>query len=160
MVIRDMDRNGSSPARRIWDAVKTNNLREVYRLIVTTDRSIVHTVFDEVVGGDAHHKGDLTYSENCERVEEEPENCLQGCSLLHLACRHGNPTMVELLLQFGAEINIQDFHGRTPVHHCISLGLNSLAKLLLKRYYNSLFILFNQKEVCIVVSNNNRGVVC
>lgn len=136
MVVRDTDKNGSSPASRIRDAVKTNNLRDIYRLIVTMDRSIVNTVFDEVVERDAHDNGGPTYSANCERLEEEPENFLQGCSLLQLACRRGNPVMVELLLQFGAEINFQDFHGRTPVHHCISLGHNALAKLLLKRYHN------------------------
>ncbi|KAK4754330.1 hypothetical protein SAY87_002434 [Trapa incisa] len=132
MVIRSTDKSGSSPARRIWDAVKTGNLREVYRLIVTTDRCIVNTVFDKVPGEDAYDERDLAYSSNYETSEED-ENFLQGCSLLHLACQQGNPVMVELLLQFGAEINFQDFRGRTPVHHCISLRHHALAKILLKR---------------------------
>ncbi|XP_031395667.1 ADP-ribosylation factor GTPase-activating protein AGD2-like isoform X2 [Punica granatum] len=132
MVVRDTNRNGSA-ARTIWDAVENNNLREVYRLVVTTERSMINTVFDEVVGGDIFHKADQTDPANCENVKENPANCLEGCSLLHLACQHGSLVMVELLLQFGADINIQDFHGRTPLHHCVSLGRNALAKLLLKR---------------------------
>ncbi|MCD7457349.1 ADP-ribosylation factor GTPase-activating protein agd4 [Datura stramonium] len=41
--------------------------------------------------------------------------------------------MLELLLQFGADINRRDFHGRTPLQHCIGNGRNHLAKFLLRR---------------------------
>ncbi|XP_050918398.1 ADP-ribosylation factor GTPase-activating protein AGD2 [Lathyrus oleraceus] len=56
----------------------------------------------------------------------------RGWSLLHLACHSGITLMVELLLQFGADINMHDYHGRTPLHRCISSGKNSLAKFLLR----------------------------
>ncbi|XVE91792.1 hypothetical protein REPUB_Repub01dG0042200 [Reevesia pubescens] len=76
----------------------------------------------------------------CQRIRDsnEPGNCLQGCSVLHLACQCGNPVMVELLLQFGADINMRDFHGRTPLHHCISTGNSPLAKHLIRRGARSL----------------------
>eukprot|EP00262_Sarcandra_glabra_P011177 TRINITY_DN26912_c0_g1_i1.p2 TRINITY_DN26912_c0_g1~~TRINITY_DN26912_c0_g1_i1.p2 ORF type:complete len:127 (+),score=20.10 TRINITY_DN26912_c0_g1_i1:553-933(+) len=72
---------------------------------------------------------------NCPRIKDsgEPEICLQGCSLLHLACHVGDPAMLELLLQFGANINICDFHGRTPLHHCIFKRHDRLAKYLIRR---------------------------
>ncbi|XP_040374009.1 ADP-ribosylation factor GTPase-activating protein AGD4 isoform X2 [Rosa chinensis] len=147
MVIRDV----AVPflAASIWEAVKTSNLQEVYRLIVISDMNIVDTTYDDVVGDDLYHHVDAQDSElsfplieskqhdpaACERIKTSNDqgNCLQGCSLLHLACHSGNAMMLELLLQFGANINRRDFHGRTPLHHCICSGNNSLAKFLLRR---------------------------
>lgn len=136
-------------ANSIWEAVKSNNLREVYRLVVKSDASIINSTYDELVGVDLHHTIDAQESEigfqpverkdndpsACTRIKDSssPNDCLQGCSLLHLACHMNNQVMLELLLQFGADINMQDFHGRTPLHHCISRGNNKLAKFLLRR---------------------------
>ncbi|MBA0805602.1 hypothetical protein Gohar_005101, partial [Gossypium harknessii] len=130
----------------IWQAVKADNLREVYRLIAISDTNIVNTTFDDVFTIELyHHVVDTQDSSldsdkeerdpsSCPRIKDlnEPGNCLQGCSILHLACQRGNPVMVELLLQFGADINMRDFHGRTPLHHCVSEGNNPLAKHLLR----------------------------
>ncbi|XP_068325849.1 ADP-ribosylation factor GTPase-activating protein AGD4-like [Pyrus communis] len=150
MVIRDVAASGMPVlASDIWEAVKAGNLQEVYRIIVMSDVNIVDTAFENVVTHDLYHHAEAIQSESdfntmemklydpaaCDRIKEsnEPGNCLQGCSLLHLACHSGNPMMVELLLQFGANMNLRDFHGRTPLHHCITSGNNSLAKWLLRR---------------------------
>ncbi|KAA8532300.1 hypothetical protein F0562_032333 [Nyssa sinensis] len=138
-----------SHATSIWEAVKNNNFREVYRLIVTSDMNIINTTYDQVIGVNLHHQineqdsqiGFHTVEKKwydpaaCQKIKDstEPGNCLQGCSLLHLACHCGSAVMLELLLQFGADINLCDFHGRTPLHHCISKGNNQLAKFLLRR---------------------------
>lgn len=127
----------------IWEAVKENNLKEVYRIIVVSDVNIVNATYDEVVGATLYH--DITehepqrgfqYSEMKKYDPAACENiklCLQGCSLLHLACQTDNPTIVELLLQFGADINKRDLHGRTALQLCVSMGNNQLAKFLLRR---------------------------
>ncbi|XP_057477534.1 ADP-ribosylation factor GTPase-activating protein AGD4-like isoform X2 [Actinidia eriantha] len=138
-----------SQAASIWEAVKNNNLREVYRLIVTSHENIIHTSYDDVVSANLYHHVDEDDPEigfhdgqkkqydpaACHKIKDssKPENCLQGCSIFHLACHNGNPVMLELLLQFGADINRCDYHGRTPLHHCIAKGNNQLAKFLLKR---------------------------
>lgn len=120
----------------------------MYRLIVLSDANIIiNSIYDEVAGANLYHgvleegkktvfpESEKKYSDpaGCVKSSSDPGFCLQGCSLLHLACHTGNPVMLELLLQFGADINRRDFHGRTPLQHCISKGNNSLAKLLLRR---------------------------
>ncbi|KAF7131977.1 hypothetical protein RHSIM_Rhsim09G0077700 [Rhododendron simsii] len=138
-----------SLAASIWEAVKTNNLREVYRLIVRSEENIINTTYDDVVSVKlSHHDGEDDPNEGFHAVQEKqydpvacqkikdfskPEDCLHGCSLFHVACQCGNPVMLELLLQFGADINRCDYHGRTPLHHCIAKRNNQLAKFLLKR---------------------------
>ncbi|KAL2557735.1 ADP-ribosylation factor GTPase-activating protein AGD2 [Forsythia ovata] len=139
----------SSHSTAIWEAVRANNLREVYRIIVASDVNIINSTYDELIGSNLYHghcgpglRKCIDDSEkkqfdpaSCEMIKSssDPGNCLQGCSLLHLACYCGNPVMLELLLQFGADINRCDFHGRTPLQHCISKGNNQLAKFLLRR---------------------------
>lgn len=142
--------SGISFHSSIWGAVEANNLREVYRLIVTSNMNIINTCYYDMAGVDLHQHIEGQGSQYglhhaveqkgldpgaCEKIKDsnEPASCLQGCSLLHLACHIGDPVMLELLLQFGADINMQDFHGRTPLHHCISKRNNQLAKYLLKR---------------------------
>ncbi|KAL5983126.1 ADP-ribosylation factor GTPase-activating protein agd4 [Asimina triloba] len=136
-----------SPATRIWEAVKTKNIQETYRLMVLSDAS-PSTSYDEVNANNLYHISEMSEIQNNQLMEKrqrdptlcphikdssEPENCLQGCSLLHLACHVGDLVMLELLLQFGADINARDFHGRTPLHHCIFKRNNSFAKYLLRR---------------------------
>ncbi|KAL6644455.1 hypothetical protein ACP70R_016063 [Stipagrostis hirtigluma subsp. patula] len=66
------------------------------------------------------------------RTDDLEEIC-EGFSLLHLACRVADVAMVELLLQYGASVNMTDSRGRTPLHHCILKGRHKHAKLLLSR---------------------------
>ncbi|GLU16929.1 hypothetical protein SLE2022_333330 [Rubroshorea leprosula] len=154
LIIRDATQSGTLPgAANIWQAVKAHNLQEVYRLIVVSDINIVNVTFDDVIGVDLRHhivdvQDSLLEGEKrekaeydpavCQRINDnnKPGNCLQGCSLLHLACHCGNSVMLELLLQFGADINMRDSHGQTPLHHCIAMGNNLLAKFLLRRGAN------------------------
>ncbi|XP_020524998.1 ADP-ribosylation factor GTPase-activating protein AGD4 isoform X1 [Amborella trichopoda] len=136
-----------SPAALIWEAVKAKNIREVYHLLVASSASI-NIIYDQANPDDMHHVTDQRELDgtnlrerkpvdpaSCERLVNSGEisNCLQGCSLLHLACHVGDRTMLELLLQFGADVNARDFHGRTPLHHCILSRNNPFAKILARR---------------------------
>lgn len=130
-------------ATLIWEAVGSNNVKDVYRIIVVSDVNIINTIYDEVEGATMSHEIHENYSklgfEDSKKKHQNPaacqgiKLCLQGCSLLHLACNGETPVMLELLLQFGADINRRDFHGRTPLQHCIGNGRHHLAKFLLRR---------------------------
>ncbi|RID44769.1 hypothetical protein BRARA_I01541 [Brassica rapa] len=143
LVIKDERETNLTASSKIWEAVQSKNIREIYRLIVTADANIINTKFDDITAIDAyHHLADAEdevkkrHDPNaCQRIKDsnDSRNCLQGCSLLHVACQSGDPVLLELLLQFGADINMRDYHGRTPLHHCIASGNNAFAKVLLRR---------------------------
>ncbi|TVU29140.1 hypothetical protein EJB05_20692 [Eragrostis curvula] len=122
----------------ILEAIRTNDVRAAYHILVTANVS-PNMKYDDL-SKDVHHDPSvpgrmLLDPASCEITEESGklEGCLQGCSLLHLACQYGHPVMVELLLLFGADINMQDFHGRTPLHRCVQKKNDDLTKHLLKR---------------------------
>ncbi|XP_075082999.1 ADP-ribosylation factor GTPase-activating protein AGD2 isoform X2 [Nicotiana tabacum] len=130
-------------ATGIWEAVRSNNVKEVYRIIVMSDVNIINTTYDEVKGAKIYHEihendSKLGFDDSKKKHQnpagcQDIKLCRQGCSLLHLACNGDSPVMLELLLQFGADINRRDFHGRTPLQHCICMGRHHLAKFLLRR---------------------------
>jgi Arf-GAP/coiled-coil/ANK repeat/PH domain-containing protein len=143
---------------RMWDAVQTNNKQMVYRLLVMYDANIATTYeqsksssFSNLSKASSidHDISQSSYRGNLQLPDSgtsspssvaysddlnEIEGGLQGCSLLHLACHTGDLGMLELLLQYGADVNAQDYYGRAPLHHCIFKGKNQFAKLLIRRY--------------------------
>ncbi|XP_027772295.1 ADP-ribosylation factor GTPase-activating protein AGD2-like [Solanum pennellii] len=133
----------SNRATLIWEAVRSNKVKDVYRIIVVSDVNIINTIYDEVKGATMYHEIHENDSklglQDSQKKHQNPaacqgiKLCLQGCSLLHLACNGETPVMLELLLQFGSDINRRDFHGRTPLQHCIGNGRHHLAKFLLRR---------------------------
>jgi Arf-GAP/coiled-coil/ANK repeat/PH domain-containing protein len=149
---------------RMWDAVQTNNKQMVYRLLVMYDANIATTYeqsksssFSNLSKASSidHDISQSSYRGNLQLPDSgtsspssvaysddlnEIEGGLQGCSLLHLACHTGDLGMLELLLQYGADVNAQDYYGRAPLHHCIFKGKNQFAKLLIRRGANPMIV--------------------
>lgn len=54
-------------------------------------------------------------------------------SVLHIAARKENVSMARLLLDRGADVNLQDCDGRTALHLATERGLEAMVRLLLER---------------------------
>lgn len=150
-------------AQQMWDSVTANDKKGVYSLIVASHAN-VNLVYGQMASGLFLNLGKALLQEqpasppdgsprffDCNSHEkvspreslsppstsshvDELDDRYEGFSLLHLACRVADVGMVELLLQYGASVNVSDSRGRMPLHHCILKGRHLHAKLLLSRY--------------------------
>ncbi|KAF8390750.1 hypothetical protein HHK36_025277 [Tetracentron sinense] len=153
------DKHLLSVAQHMWDSVRTNDKKAVYRHIVNSEADVnaLHgqasfstsltlakvMLLQEQAGidrnycclaGDSLGKTSASSLNSVSTSEDQIiEEYLDGCSLLHLACQTADIGMIELLLQYGANINAPDSIGQTPLHHCILRGRTVFAKLLLTR---------------------------
>ncbi|KAK4488931.1 hypothetical protein RD792_004721 [Penstemon davidsonii] len=129
-----------SIAEQLWESVRRNDKKTVYRFIVSWEadiNAVVMRLHEQVNPGQNFNGVDDTTSERLEEDENQLiDELSDGCSLLHLACQTADIGMVELLLQHGANINTCDLRGHTPLHHCIMRGRIGIAKFLLTRGAN------------------------
>ncbi|KAH3740712.1 hypothetical protein DPMN_047422 [Dreissena polymorpha] len=61
-----------------------------------------------------------------------PDGVPGGCSAIHLAAHRGDVSMIDVLISNGADLNVRDNNGTTPVVYA-SLANNSLAVRTLQR---------------------------
>lgn len=142
-----------SVAQQLWEGVRKNDKKTVYRLIVVyqADVNAVHgqaslgtSLSSELLRlhwleNPDHNFGFL--GSDCANslnprggsADLSSDGFFDGCSLLHLACQTADIGMVELLLQHGANINACDLRGQIPLHHSFLRGRTEIAKLLLSR---------------------------
>lgn len=148
-----------SVAEQMWGCVRANDKKAVYRHIVSSE-AVVNAIHGQALRSTSitlakvmhleeqesiDHKFDCiagnssgkpsSSSPNSKRKSEDQltENRLEDCSLLHMACQTADIGMVELLLQYGADINASDSRGRTPLHYGIITGRSAIVKMLLTR---------------------------
>ncbi|KAJ0969263.1 hypothetical protein J5N97_022140 [Dioscorea zingiberensis] len=150
-------------AKQMWDGVHANDKKAVYHHIVASNATVNavygHTpstssltlakalLLQEHSGTLLDRSSSSLASETLNKASPAssphstvaPEDMIDsgeiinGFSLLHLACHTADVGMVELLLQYGANVNIPDLQGRTPLHHCIIKGRHAFSKVLLSR---------------------------
>ncbi|KAH9329287.1 hypothetical protein KI387_001395 [Taxus chinensis] len=161
-----LDCQAPSVARQMWEAVRANNKQMAYRLIVNSNAD-VNATYEQARANDSSifSKATIMIREHTTmknistsgsgRIQlsdspttsgssitdsddlSEAEEGLQQCTLLHLACCSGDLGMLELLLQYGANLNVPDYYGRTALHFCISRKKYLSAKLLITRGANT-----------------------
>jgi Arf-GAP/coiled-coil/ANK repeat/PH domain-containing protein len=150
-------------AQQMWDYVCSNNKKGVYSLIVASNADVNltygHSSFNSALtlgkalllqeqpsspsNGNSRcfsrssHEKDSPCDSICPASTsaciDRLDDSVEGLPLLHLACRVADIGMVELLLQYGANVNSRDLRGRTPLHHSIIKGRHMFANLLLSR---------------------------
>ncbi|KAJ7945604.1 ADP-ribosylation factor GTPase-activating protein AGD3 [Quillaja saponaria] len=144
--------------QQIWEGVRANDKKAVYRQIVNSEVDVNAVYYEQTcsssltlakvillqeqtslnqnsrysAGNSLNQPStsslNLAGTRECETLED-----LEGCTLLHLACETADIGMLELLLQYGANINATDLRGQTPLHRCILRGKTAVARLLLSR---------------------------
>ncbi|XP_027349471.1 ADP-ribosylation factor GTPase-activating protein AGD3 isoform X3 [Abrus precatorius] len=135
-------------AQQIWEAVRANDKKAVYRYIVNSDVD-VNVVYEQMCSSSltlakvmllqeqTSHDQSSTLAGNTldwsSSKEGQVMDNLDGSTLLHLASETADIGMVELLLQYGANVNATDLRGQTPLHRCILKGRSTFARLLLSR---------------------------
>ncbi|KAA3482816.1 ADP-ribosylation factor GTPase-activating protein AGD3-like [Gossypium australe] len=152
------EQHPQSVAQQIWEGVRANDKKAVYRYIVNCEVDL-NAVYEQSSGssltlakvmllqehtnvcnnsssyitGDSSDRSSASSINLVGTSEGQTTDDLDGCTLLHLACETGDIGMIELLLQYGANINVMDSRGQTPLHRCILKGKAAVAKLLLTR---------------------------
>ncbi|MED6106048.1 ADP-ribosylation factor GTPase-activating protein agd3 [Stylosanthes scabra] len=141
-------------AQQIWEAVRANDKKTVYRYIVNSDID-VNAAYEQMCSSSLtlakvmllqeqtnHDHSSIAgntldwssaSSLNAGSKEGRALDNLDGSTLLHLACETADIGMLELLLQYGANVNATDSRGQTPLHRCILKGKSTFARLLLSR---------------------------
>uniref|UniRef100_A0A6N2NLI6 ADP-ribosylation factor GTPase-activating protein AGD1 n=1 Tax=Salix viminalis TaxID=40686 RepID=A0A6N2NLI6_SALVM len=119
-------------AQQMWESILANDKKGVYRHIVCSGTD-VNAIHGQASFSDFLNKlsaSNLTLNRSEDQLIKEISD---GCPLLHLACLTADNGMVELLLQYGANINASDSKGHTALHYCIISKIYPIAKLLLRR---------------------------
>lgn len=140
-------KDSHSVAQMMWEAVRANDKKAMYRLIVSSEAD-VNALYKQVVSNSSltlakvmllQEQPYTDQSSTCLKMElASPSErhligAFDGCSLLHLACETADLGMLELLMQYGANVNASDSSGQTPLHWCVIRGKAAFAKLLLAR---------------------------
>ncbi|XP_059643691.1 ADP-ribosylation factor GTPase-activating protein AGD3-like [Cornus florida] len=177
----NVKQNLLSMAKKLWDSVRTNDKKDVYRQLVIFEAEV-----NAIHGQDSHNsssnlfkvmrlqehasmkkKSDSLSGDSSDKTSLNSLNLLRerkdqlingffdGCSLLHLACQTADIGMVELLLQHGANVNASDSRGQTPLHHSIIRGRISIIKLLLTRGSNPQAVDKEGKTPCQLLSESH-----
>eukprot|EP00928_Gymnodinium_smaydae_P002820 TRINITY_DN11024_c0_g1_i2.p1 TRINITY_DN11024_c0_g1~~TRINITY_DN11024_c0_g1_i2.p1 ORF type:complete len:878 (+),score=182.91 TRINITY_DN11024_c0_g1_i2:37-2634(+) len=58
----------------------------------------------------------------------------RGRSALHVAARKGFPALLGPLTRARADVDLQDGHGQTPLHHAVSNGHDEVVEMLIKDF--------------------------
>ncbi|KAJ6761025.1 ADP-RIBOSYLATION FACTOR GTPASE-ACTIVATING PROTEIN AGD1 [Salix purpurea] len=120
-------------AQQMWESILANDKKGVYRHIVCSGTD-VNAIHGQASFSDFLNKLSASNLKSLNTSEDQLiKEISDGCPLLHLACLTADNGMVELLLQYGANINASDSKGHTALHYCIISKIYPIAKLLLRR---------------------------
>ncbi|KAI5329439.1 hypothetical protein L3X38_028836 [Prunus dulcis] len=123
----------SMEQQQLCKSVRANDKKAVYRHIISSEAD-VNAICGQALDDISEDKPSSSNSNSLNKSEVQPlEHIPKGSSLLHLACQSADIGMVELLLQYGANVNTADLKGQTPLHCSVIRGNTSIAKMLLMR---------------------------
>src|SRR5690606_12014081 len=119
----------------IWYAC-SHNQKDIVNLLL--DNGLDINFSRPITGNDQAMYGYLDYVETNNNLSIDAQfnfnvqNSQGGESLLHHAVKNGHLSMVKLLIDRGANINIQDESGNSALHYAAANGKKDVLKLLLE----------------------------
>lgn len=116
------------------DATFTKLHKAVY---LNNEEKVVKYLAEAGVAGTGSGTGSGSGSSGKKQSKGKPKhnvNALDSCSrsVLHLAAINGNLRIIRLLLAAGANVNVQDSDGRTPMMKAVECGHTDVLQLLLE----------------------------
>lgn len=71
------------------------------------------------------------------KININTNSVMTGVTALHLAANNGDTETGKLLIRYGANVNTQDYEGKTPLHYAIDTQINiEFVELLLNNGAN------------------------
>jgi ankyrin repeat protein len=147
---------GVSP---IWYAC-AHNQKEIVTLLLDNGLDVNHS--RPITGNDQAIYGYLDFVETSNNLSIDAQfnfkvqDSQGGESLLHHAVKNGHLSMVKLLIERGANINIQDESGNSALHYAAANGKKDVIKYLLEN--NADPQLVNVKEQKAIDYSNIKGL--
>ena len=148
-------KNGLSP---IWYAC-SNNQKEIVELFLNNgvDVNYAKPVNDTTDSMYSY----LDWVETANNLASDSNFSLNntynygGESLIHVAAKSGHISMIKLLLDKGAQINVQDESGNSALHYAAANGKKDMVKLLLENNADASIV--NAKEQKAIDYSNIKG---
>jgi len=89
-----------------------------------------------------------------DQVTDDDNKILARASSLHIAAYYNRAKSAKALLELGANPNVQDLHGSTPMHLAVIQGSEQLIEVL--RHYSDLALQDNAGNTPIAYCRNNK----
>ncbi|XP_066985586.1 ankyrin repeat domain-containing protein 27-like [Macrobrachium rosenbergii] len=145
-VLRSMEEalayKGVDPTARYFECIRLGKADDVKDILDGKYNPFEDNVEKEpaITEADAQLCHPLCSCDKCERLVSKPKKNLlptvhtrdeRGYTGLHVACIFGRPTVVELLMSLGSDLDATDFRGATPLHYAAQRGHQNALLLLL-----------------------------
>ncbi|WP_265027666.1 ankyrin repeat domain-containing protein [Wolbachia endosymbiont (group B) of Chorthippus parallelus] len=147
--------------KMLIDAVKQNNIQKI-REYIGIDHASVDYSSEENKWTPLHYAASLGYRRSAELLVNNSTlgaRDSENNTPLHIAADYGKENIVELLLERGADINIEGKNASTPLHYAADKGNFRVAKLLVERGANIDTKNSNQKSPSQLAKDKNHQTI-
>ncbi|XP_044747546.1 protein phosphatase 1 regulatory inhibitor subunit 16B [Coccinella septempunctata] len=153
---------------KVWSQKEKEYSKKTHKPKTSNKRNIFFS--ESVVLLEAASRNDIDEVRRLLTKGVSPDSCNEdGLTALHQCCIDNNEAMLNLLLEFGANVNAEDSEKWTPLHAAATCGFLRLIKILIDNGANLLAVNAdgnmpydicedNQALDCIEIEMDRRGI--